>query len=166
MSDEWPNKWLALFSSCYMCVVAGGIMYGWPSLLLMLQAEGQFEELCEGEPTPCPAQESLYHWIWTVSSSACLASNLLTGLLLDALGPRFSATVCSLLVLLGCVLIGMHDSVSCNTLLVGTLAGPWLQKRRSSSLIALVLPLSAFPMSAAHSLHPAATAPHVPSVPG
>mmetsp|Transcript_41220 Transcript_41220/g.101702 ORF Transcript_41220/g.101702 Transcript_41220/m.101702 type:complete len:470 (-) Transcript_41220:233-1642(-) len=130
-SEEWPSKWLALFSSCYMCVVAGGIMYGWPSLLLMLQAEGQFDELCNGAPTPCPAQESLYHWIWTVSSSACLASNLLTGLMLDALGPRVSATTCSLLVLLGCVLIGVHDSVTCNTLLIGMILisafGPGVQ---------------------------------------
>ncbi|KAG8468650.1 hypothetical protein KFE25_013733 [Diacronema lutheri] len=121
MSDggERPNKWIALFSSCYMCVVAGGIMYGWPSLLLMLQAEGQYAELCVDVPAPCAAQESLYHWIWTISSSACLASNLLTGLLLDALGPRFSATVCSLLVLLGCALIGVHDSRTCNVLQVG-----------------------------------------------
>lgn len=114
-----PNRWVALLSSCYMCVVAGGIMYGWPSLLLMLQAEGQFAELCHGEPVPCAAQESLYHWIWTISSSACLASNLLTGLLLDALGPRFSATACSLLVLLGCALIGLHDSATFNVLQYG-----------------------------------------------
>jgi MFS family permease len=135
MSDDEPrapNKWVALGSSCYMCIVAGGIMYGWPSLLIMLQAEGDFSELCNADaPPPCAAQESYYHWVWTACSSVCLASSLATGLLLDMLGPRVCSTICTVGVLLGCALLGVHDSASCNTLLIGMILiggfGPGVQ---------------------------------------
>lgn len=129
-ADE-PNKWIALAASCYMCLSAGGLMFGWPSLMLMLQSEDQFAERCHGTPAPCAAQESIYHWIWTVASSTCLASSLLTGLLLDALGPRFAATVCALGMVLGVFLIAVHDSKTFNVLLPGMILisalGPGVQ---------------------------------------
>lgn len=134
MSDDAPppNKWIALFASCYMCMTAGGIVYGWPSLLIMLQGEGQYSELCSAaHPPPCAAQENLYHWIWTVASSVSLAASLATGLLLDALGPRVCATVCSVCVLAGCALIGVHDSGRFDSLPAGMILiaafGPGVQ---------------------------------------
>lgn len=87
---------------------SGGLIFGWNALALMLKAQGVYAEGCPADPattgapspsssTGCPSQENRLAVLWTVGVFALNAGPVLVGPLLDALGPKLTAVLGTLL---------------------------------------------------------------------
>ena len=97
----WQRQLLQV-SALLQNLLAGGAVFGWSSLLPLLQRQGVLSWLCEdplagnvtlttktnGEVEVCEEQELQFLGIWTAGSVAAMFSGLPWGLLLDTMGPR------------------------------------------------------------------------------
>lgn len=87
-----------------------GLVFGWAPLLLLLQEEGQYGELCEPEESSCVAQENKLNLMFAVASVAMNAGALPIGIFLDYLGPRVATACAALVEITGIVLLALADS--------------------------------------------------------
>ncbi|RLN93422.1 hypothetical protein BBJ28_00011765 [Nothophytophthora sp. Chile5] len=88
-----------------------GLIFGWAPLLLMLQAEGQYLELCD-DGRPCVAQENRLNLIFAVASVVMNAGALPVGIFLDRAGPRVATALAAVVEVSGLTLLALADSKS------------------------------------------------------
>ena len=93
-------------------IVAGtGIIFGFPSLAVMLLSEGQYSYLCTTEdPPPCQAQQQRIVRVFIIGQAALGAGMFCNGRLLDRFGPRKVAVGCLSLQGAGLLLLTFADS--------------------------------------------------------
>lgn len=95
-----------------------GLIYGWAPLLLMLQDEGQYVEVCGRNTTQigndsgfvCIKQENKLNLIFAVASVVLNAASLPVGMLADFAGPAKAATLAAVVELGGLILMAFADS--------------------------------------------------------
>lgn len=87
-----------------------GLVFGWAPLLLLLQEEQQYVELCEDDESSCVAQENKLNLMFAVASVAMNAGALPIGVFLDYLGPRVATAAAALVEISGIVLLALADS--------------------------------------------------------
>jgi LAT3 family solute carrier family 43 protein 3 len=104
-------------------IMFAGLIFGWAPLLLLLQEEDQYGELCTNRsPTGrCAAQDSRLNLMYTIATFAVNIISLPTGCILDYLGPRHSISIAGVLEVAGLVLLGLADSKTYDTFIPGYL---------------------------------------------
>lgn len=101
-----------------------GLVFGWAPLLLMLQDEQQYVELCgfdsadydanDGNDAPltCVAQENRLNLMFAVASVTMNAGALPIGFFLDYAGPKIAVVVAAAIEVSGLLLLAFADSQS------------------------------------------------------
>jgi MFS family permease len=88
----------------------GGLVFGWPPMLLLLESEGEFSSLCNDKQALCSSRLQRLNNIFVAGSTAFAFSNWPSGILLDRCGPRFSSCMGLLLCCAGALLFGYSSS--------------------------------------------------------
>ncbi|KAG6976764.1 hypothetical protein JG688_00001033 [Phytophthora aleatoria] len=106
-----PRRIALVLAVCVSDLLLTGLVFGWAPLLLLLQEEGQYHELCAdpSEPT-CTAQENRLNLIFAVASVAMNAGALPVGMFLDRAGPRVTIAVAAIIEVLGLSMLAIADS--------------------------------------------------------
>ncbi|ETI48134.1 hypothetical protein F443_07764, partial [Phytophthora nicotianae P1569] len=106
-----PRRIALVVAVCVSDLLLTGLVFGWAPLLLLLQEEGQYHELCAdpSEPT-CVAQENRLNLIFAVASVAMNAGALPVGLFLDRVGPRVTIVVAAIIEVSGLSMLAIADS--------------------------------------------------------
>ncbi|DBA04073.1 TPA: hypothetical protein N0F65_009420 [Lagenidium giganteum] len=86
-----------------------GLVFGWAPLLLMLQEEHQYAELCNGK-NQCVEQENRLNLMFALASVAANAGALPIGMFLDYCGPKIAISVAATVEITGLVLMAFADS--------------------------------------------------------
>ena len=92
-------------------LLSSGVVFGWPSLLVILQREGVFMELCDDGESDCSARLLRLSGVFSAAFFSLLASRLVFGVVLDKFGPK----VCSVCGLLCCALGAALFAVASST---------------------------------------------------
>ncbi|OWZ08812.1 putative membrane protein [Phytophthora megakarya] len=101
---------LAVFASDLLLT---GLVFGWAPLLLLLQEEGQYHELCtDRSESTCVVQENRLNLVFAVASVAMNAGALPVGIFLDRAGPRVTIAVAAVIEVSGLTMLGLADSQS------------------------------------------------------
>ena len=84
-------NWLAYLSAWTNSLFTSGIIFGWPSLVLLLKSEGVYREGCSqvansSSTGVCAAQEVKLNLIFTVGFFGLIGSRLVLGIILDQCG--------------------------------------------------------------------------------
>merc|ERR1711908_19963 len=91
-----------------------GLIFGWPALVPLLAADGQYRERCSTanttESETCTEQVIQYNFLFTASQAVFTISMIVHGLLLDRYGPRVESTLGTLLVAIGSCIVAFSDS--------------------------------------------------------
>eukprot|EP00984_Skeletonema_dohrnii_P027963 scaffold17726_cov135-Skeletonema_dohrnii-CCMP3373.AAC.4 len=82
----------AVINSCLL----GGVVFGFPGLVLILRQEGVFAEVCSCG-TFCSGQQEQFAMLSTFGFSVGIGSRLFGGLFLDKFGPKITSTLSGLL---------------------------------------------------------------------
>ncbi|GLD93924.1 hypothetical protein PINS_up002529 [Pythium insidiosum] len=88
-----------------------GLIFGWAPLLLMLQEEQQYAELCDSS-VPCVEQENRLNLIFAAASVAANIGALPFGVFLDYCGPKVAIVLAASMEISGLVLMALADSQS------------------------------------------------------
>eukprot|EP01088_Endostelium_zonatum_P006297 TRINITY_DN1840_c0_g3_i1.p1 TRINITY_DN1840_c0_g3~~TRINITY_DN1840_c0_g3_i1.p1 ORF type:complete len:513 (+),score=75.56 TRINITY_DN1840_c0_g3_i1:75-1613(+) len=92
-------------------LLCSGVIFGWPPLLLVLQKEKIYSDLCPiNQPNTCDEQEEKLNLIFVVASTCFSCCVLPLGWFLDWAGPRLSLAVGSAMFLAGCLLFGFSSN--------------------------------------------------------
>ncbi|KAL7627354.1 hypothetical protein AAE478_001546 [Parahypoxylon ruwenzoriense] len=95
------------------CLFAAGIVYGFASLKPVLIAEGVYHDLCppddggDHDKLPCAAQDLRLNLFFIAASITTNASSLAAGWALDRCGRRACYVASGLLMVAGCLLMGL-----------------------------------------------------------
>ncbi|RLN65219.1 hypothetical protein BBJ29_007655 [Phytophthora kernoviae] len=90
----------------YQCFLGAGIIFGWTSLVPMLEKERVYNEFCETGEAICQTQSDRLQYAFTLAGSSSMASNLLLGLVFDKFGPRVTKSISLVLLIIGALLMG------------------------------------------------------------
>eukprot|EP00746_Dinoflagellata_sp_MGD_P156881 gnl/MRDRNA2_/MRDRNA2_86009_c1_seq12.p1 gnl/MRDRNA2_/MRDRNA2_86009_c1~~gnl/MRDRNA2_/MRDRNA2_86009_c1_seq12.p1 ORF type:complete len:472 (+),score=51.54 gnl/MRDRNA2_/MRDRNA2_86009_c1_seq12:74-1417(+) len=82
-----------------------GIIFGWPSYVLILNDDGIYTEFCLGGTLDCEERQLRISLMFTFGYCSLKASRLGWGLLLDYAGPRFTAVSSALTIVVGALLL-------------------------------------------------------------
>lgn len=106
-----PRRIALVLAVCASDLLLTGLVFGWAPLLLLLQEEGQYHELCAdaSEPT-CVAQENRLNLVFAVASVAMNAGALPVGMFLDRAGPRVTIAVAAVIEVSGLAMLALADS--------------------------------------------------------
>lgn len=111
--ERWSTgRRLAVVGSAALgCLANAGLAFGFSALLPVLIAEGAFHDNCgKGEPInadgACRSQTLALTSMFTIATSLLNVASFPLGFLLDTAGPRFTASLCAVLVGVGCFLFG------------------------------------------------------------
>ncbi|OQR86700.1 hypothetical protein ACHHYP_10280 [Achlya hypogyna] len=101
-----------------------GFIYGWASMLLLLQQENQYSERCTSatidESTGrCSQQDSKLSLIYGVAQFTLTFSSLPSGVALDKVGPMWMSAVCGTLATTGFVLMALSESATFDAFVYG-----------------------------------------------
>ena len=93
------------------CFCFTGIIFGYAPLLLMLEKEGVYDELCKpGESRPCIAQQERFNLCFTLACFILSFLSLPAGIFLDKFGPRYTMMFSSVFVFIGLLGFAYADS--------------------------------------------------------
>lgn len=94
------------------CLFFTGIIFGYAPLLLMLEREGVYAELCSSsdETTPCVAQSERFSLCFTLACFILSFLSLPAGVFLDNFGPRYTMMFSSAFVFTGLLGFAYADS--------------------------------------------------------
>ncbi|CAI5726540.1 unnamed protein product [Hyaloperonospora brassicae] len=120
------------------CFLGSGVIFGWTSLVPMLEKERIYNELCgKASETAivCNEQSDRLQYAFTMAVSSSMWSNLPLGLVLDKFGPRVTKAVSLVLLIAGALLVGnahyRTDAAEPDLLLYGMMlvgfSGPGIQ---------------------------------------
>lgn len=106
--QRWRYVYVGI--SAFQCIIAAGACIGWNSLIPIFLQEGIYNEYCAPGESTCTAQTNQFNFVYTVSSSCSLISNVILGVVFDKLGPRTCKLTSLLLVIWGSIFIsGAHS---------------------------------------------------------
>ncbi|OQS03396.1 hypothetical protein THRCLA_04301 [Thraustotheca clavata] len=114
----WALVALVLFSNLFFA----GFIFGWASLLILLQQENQYNELCDqvnSDTGRCAAQDSHLSIIYGFAQFALTFSSLPTGIILDKLGPKKMSGIIGIVITIAFVLLALSDSKSFDAFVYG-----------------------------------------------
>lgn len=89
--------------SIFGCLFLTGLVFGFAAILPNFEKEGLFHDECDGTGSVCKAQVLSLTLLFTLASSGVNIAALPTGAILDAIGPKWNATLSSFMVALGCL---------------------------------------------------------------
>lgn len=104
---------LFLFLLCFLSASCSGIVFGFASLRLLLEADGVYEG------SDSEARDKRMMFMYTVGSTLCVSSGWLVGSMTDWLGPVKATCFWSSLVCSGLLLLGLADERSPYWIVVG-----------------------------------------------
>ena len=99
---------LLLGFALWQSFLSTGIVYGWPSLLNVLQDEGVYSHLCDGTIT-CAERTVAFNLVFTIGGSINISGAVLCGILVDSCGPRGGILTGLVLIMIGSCLMGFAD---------------------------------------------------------
>ncbi|OQS06522.1 hypothetical protein THRCLA_01446 [Thraustotheca clavata] len=115
MDKEEPVRPLAV--SLVLCVLFSdilfaGLIFGWAPMLLMLQEEDQYGEMCKArDPNGrCADQDAKLNMMYAIATFAVNVISLPVGTMLDYVGPKRAVIVAAILEITGLVMMAMADS--------------------------------------------------------
>ncbi len=108
-SHESKAKTLVFFV-LLSCLLFSGVIFGFAPLLLMLESEGVYAELCKKEATPCPMQEDRLNLCFVLATFILSFMSLPTGIFLDTYGPQKTLIVSAVLTSAGLCGMAYADS--------------------------------------------------------
>ena len=85
-SAPWHTR-ILIIMVCINLGCFGGIIFGWPPLLLIFQREDQYNELCTVDG--CSEQENALNWMYVLGCSVINLCAFPLGILLDMIGPKW-----------------------------------------------------------------------------
>lgn len=101
-----PYRFLYVVFAIFQCFLGAGIIFGWTSLVPMLEKERIYNELCKTGEAICQAQSDRLQYSFTMAGSASMWSNLLLGIVFDKFGPRVTKSISLVLLIIGALLMG------------------------------------------------------------
>eukprot|EP01129_Flabellula_baltica_P008012 TRINITY_DN3155_c0_g1_i3.p1 TRINITY_DN3155_c0_g1~~TRINITY_DN3155_c0_g1_i3.p1 ORF type:complete len:411 (+),score=50.15 TRINITY_DN3155_c0_g1_i3:212-1444(+) len=106
-----------------------GIVFGFPSLELILKREGIYFELCNASLVTreegCDAQSIQINLLYTISLVSMFLSSFINGILIDILGKRVVFLYNSFLFAFGLIIFAVSDSVNFVGLIPGLICISW-----------------------------------------
>jgi LAT3 family solute carrier family 43 protein 3 len=97
----FPNERTAskcLIICCFVTnLLFSGVIFGWPTIQLLMIEDRIFSNLCAKDEAGCPAQVSSINLVYTIASSCAIISSFLTGFLVDKYGFIPAASLACLL---------------------------------------------------------------------
>lgn len=130
-----PYCHLYVAFAIFQSFLGAGVIFGWTSLIPMLEKEKIYFELCAtGEPI-CTAQSDRLQYAFTMAVSSSMWSNLLLGFVFDKFGPRVTKSISLILLITGALCMGNahyrettkgHDLLLYGMVLMG-FSGPGIQ---------------------------------------
>ncbi|OQS03397.1 hypothetical protein THRCLA_21176 [Thraustotheca clavata] len=99
-------------------VLFSGVIYGWAPLALILQEEGQYQELCKNSTTRCSKQDTQLNLIYSVAAFLSAMISFPVGILLDQIGTKTTMLCAGLLQTSGFLLLGLADSKTFDVLVI------------------------------------------------
>ncbi|KAJ0398151.1 hypothetical protein ATCC90586_004270 [Pythium insidiosum] len=106
-----PKRVALVFTVLVSDLLFTGLIFGWAPLLLMLQEEQQYAELCD-DTVPCVEQENRLNLIFAAASVAANIGALPFGVFLDYCGPKVAILLAAAMEISGLVLMALADSQS------------------------------------------------------
>mmetsp|Transcript_6881 Transcript_6881/g.15208 ORF Transcript_6881/g.15208 Transcript_6881/m.15208 type:complete len:1147 (+) Transcript_6881:201-3641(+) len=97
----------AVTNSCLL----GGIVFGFPGLVLILRREGVFSEVCSCG-VYCSGQQEQMAILSTIGFAAAIGSRLFAGIFLDKFGPKLTAVLSGLVSFAGLLLLATAKDVT------------------------------------------------------
>jgi len=102
------KKYIHVSLALLQSMLCSGVVYGWPSLVQILEAENVYSDLCGvDEALPCDAQVLRYQLIYTVGAFLTTSQSLILGAVVDKCGPLKTNILCCIGFLLGCGLFAV-----------------------------------------------------------
>lgn len=101
--------WLILLSFSFC---TSGVVFGWPALVLILNDEGVYAELCEDSRLDCEARKVRLSLVFSAGIFCLLGGRFFWGLLLDRHGPRVTSFLSALLIIIGAAMFGASMSTT------------------------------------------------------
>ncbi|CAJ1376024.1 unnamed protein product [Effrenium voratum] len=92
----------------YQSFWSTGIVYGWPSLLNLLQSEGVYGGRCSGSES-CPERVLAFNLVFSVGGATNVSGGVFCGFLVDCCGPKGGMLTGLVLILVGSLLLGLAD---------------------------------------------------------
>ncbi|OQR82665.1 hypothetical protein ACHHYP_15682 [Achlya hypogyna] len=95
-------------------ILFAGLIFGWAPLLLLLQEEDQYGEVCSARDANgrCADQDAKLNLMYAIATFAVNVISLPVGTMLDFVGPKRAIMVAAALEIPGLLLLGMADSKS------------------------------------------------------
>ncbi|EQC29365.1 hypothetical protein SDRG_12829, partial [Saprolegnia diclina VS20] len=95
-------------------ILFAGLIFGWAPLLLLLQEEDQYGEVCTTRDANgrCADQDARLNMMYAIATFAVNVISLPVGTMLDFVGPKRAIMVAACLEIPGLVLLGLADSKS------------------------------------------------------
>lgn len=104
------KRYAYVFLAFLQAGLTSGIIYGWPALESIFIKEGIFRDKCSPDDPiteACKGQKSLFNLIYTVGVFVNNAAPLVTGVLLDSIGPKWTNLGSAGLFFVGCGLFAL-----------------------------------------------------------
>jgi len=111
-NSKYKNYVLA--SSVVNSCLLGGVVFGFPGMVLILRREGIFGEVCSCGVF-CAGQQEQLSIISTMGFAAAIGSRLFSGIFLDKFGPKITAVLSGLLSTIGLLLLATAKDVAALT---------------------------------------------------
>ncbi|TMW56445.1 hypothetical protein Poli38472_006455 [Pythium oligandrum] len=122
MAETYELKRVALVAVVLLSnLLFSGLVFGWAPLLLMLQEENQYAELCEDPEDSCVEQENKLNLLFAAASMAANVGALPIGMFLDSFGPKITIAIAAVIEIMGLVLMALADSQTFDVFLPGYL---------------------------------------------
>jgi len=103
------KRYYLLLFSVFQLFLTSGVVFGWPSLQLILWDEGVYKELCppDTEEFPCNEQNLRLDLIYMVGYFFVIGANIINGPIMDRWGPRFITVMGCCFIILGSCLFAI-----------------------------------------------------------
>ena len=86
-----------------------GIVYGWPSLLSLLNSEDVYRHRCEDYAESCPERTLAFNLVFSIGAMVNVSGGVACGFLVDCIGPRKGILIGLVLIIAGSLCLGLAD---------------------------------------------------------
>nr|BAK03288.1 predicted protein [Hordeum vulgare subsp. vulgare] len=114
-----PQRVAFVVYVAFATFLCAGVIWGWSALLLILEKNGLYENLCDTENKICPERDKKLNLIFTSGTFAFFFSGLFGGISLDRFGSVKVYGVGSFFFTLGFIIFGASDLSEFNGYIAG-----------------------------------------------